>query len=415
LQNHFITRNTRGGCLRLLFFMLFACPFAVRAQSFDLIGKKKHVNLPFTTVRNMVVVKLTINNKGPFNFILDTGVGVMLITDPTLVDSINLESKRTIKIYGLNGDSYEAYVTPNLKIEMRNITSTGVSAAILKEDHFSLSSYTGMPIHGLLGYDFFSNLAVRFNFYDSTITVSKPLYARQIRKGVKIPLSIEDRKPYIFTDVKMPDGKILSRKLLVDLGAGHPLSLENMLAEQGLPENFIPGNLGMGLTGPIKGYISRVSEIRLGSYKLNNVITSFPDTGYIKNAALSVPRDGNLGIGVLKRFTVLIDYSNNALYIKKGPNFNEPFEHDMTGMEYFFDGVDFSHLIVGRVEIGSPADIMGLKKDDEILAINLKTIDQMSIEQIDNLFRSKDGRNLLLDVRRDKRLFRTVIALKKRI
>jgi len=395
--------------------MLLCYPAAVKSQSFDLVGKKKHVSLPFLTVRNMVVVKLTINNKGPFNFILDTGVGIMLITDPTLVDSINLESKRTIKIFGLNGDSYEAYVTPNLKIDMPNITSTGVSAAILKEDHFSLSEYTGMPIHGLLGYDFFSNLAVRFNFYDSTLTVSKPQYMRLIRKGVRIPLSIEDRKPYITTDVKMQDGKLMSRKLLIDLGAGHPLSLENVIAEQGLPQNFIAANLGMGLTGPIKGFISRVSELHLDKYKLPNVITSFPDMEYLKNGAPIVPRDGNLGIGTLKRFTMLIDYSSNSLYIKKGLNFNDPFEHDMTGMEYFFVGHDFGRLIIGRVEPGSPADLIGLQKDDEIVSINLKAIDQMSIEQIDNTFRSKDGRNLLLDVRRENKLFRTVIALKRRI
>lgn len=371
--------------------------------------------MPFRTVRNMVVVTLNINNKGPFNFVLDTGVGIMLITDPKLVDSINLPSKRIVKIFGLSGESYEAYVTPALKVDMNNITSTDVSAAILKEDHFGLSNYAGMPIHGLLGYEFFNNLAVRLNFYDSTLVVSKPKYVRLLRKGVKIPLTIEDRKPYINATVKMPDGQLLDRKLLVDIGAGHPLSLENMFKDGALPQNFITANLGLGLTGPVTGYISRVNEIDIGKYKIKDVITSFPDQEYLKKRIQMVPRDGNMGIGLLRRFTVIIDYANGALYLKKRTDFDEPFEHDMTGMEYYFDGLDFSHLIVGRIEPGSAADAIGLKTTDEIVSINFKPIEKMTIDQIDNLFRSRDGRNLLLEVYRDKQYSKMLLTLKKRI
>jgi predicted aspartyl protease len=415
LQINIITRNIRYGFLRLLFVALLAFPLGLKSQSFDLLGNKKRVSLPFRTVRNMVIVSLNINDKGPFNFILDTGVGLMLITDPTMVNAINLESKRTIKIYGVNGENYEAYITPNLKVELPNIVSTGVSAAILKEDHFGLSNYAGMPIHGLLGYEFFSNLAVRFNFYDSTLTVSKPQYVRLLRKGIKIPLILEDRKPYLETSIKMADGKIHKSKLLVDLGAGHPISLENMLKDQGLPQNFIAANLGMGLTGPIKGYISRVNEIDLGKYKLKDVITSFPDLEYLKKEMPVVPRDGSIGVGVLKRFTVIIDYANGAMYLKKGMGYDDPFEHDMTGMEYYFDGQDYGHLIVGRIEPGSAADNVGLQKDDEIVSINFKNIDKLTIEQVDGLFRSRDGRNLLLEVFRGKEYSKVILTLKKRI
>lgn len=401
--------------IKLLFIIILACPLFVRSQSFELEGNKKRVTFPFRTVRNMVIVSLKINDKGPFNFILDTGVGLMLITAPKLVDSINLRSKRSIRMYGLNGDSYEAYITPSLKIDLPHIGSNGVAAAILKEDRFGLSNYAGMPIHGLLGYEFFSNLAVRFNFYDSTMTVSKPQYVRLLRKGNKIPITIEDKKPYMETYVKMPDGTIKKRKLLIDLGAGHPVSLENMLKEQGLPENFIAANLGVGLTGPVQGYISRISELDLGSYKLKDVVTSFPDMEYLKREMPLVPRDGSIGFGVLKRFTVIIDYTNGAMYLKKASGFGEPFEHDMTGMEYFFDGEDFSHLIVGRVEPGSAADIVGIKKDDEIVSINFKDVEKMPLEQIDGLFRSHDGRNLLLEVYRDKEYRKVILTLKKRI
>jgi hypothetical protein len=402
----------------LMLFVLILLPFIAKAQFFDLTENRKRVTIPFRLVRNMVIVQLRINDKGPFNFILDTGVGIMVITDPKMIDSINITSPRTIKIFGLNGNSFEAFVTPNLHIDLPNITSYGVSAAILKEDHFGLSNYAGMPVHGLLGYDFFNSLAVKFSFNDSTITVSKPQYVRLLRKGFKIPITIEDRKPYMVARITMPNGRVMSNKLIIDIGAGHSISLENMLkVEGGLPQNFIAANLGVGLTGPINGFISRINEIDLGKYKLKNVIASFPDMTNINNnnPDASVKRDGNLGLGVLKRFTLILNYADNAMYIKPANTFKELFEHDMTGMEYYYAGEDFSHLVIGRVEPGSAADNVGLKPDDEITSINFRTIDRMNIEQIDALFRSREGRSLLLEVFRNKRYDKVILTLKRRI
>jgi hypothetical protein len=392
------------------------CLFSLnaRAQYFDLEGTRKHVVIPFQVVRDMIMIKLTINEKGPFNFILDTGVGLMLITDPKLVDSINLVNKRTIKMSGLGeGEDYEAYVTPPIKVVIPGLVSHDVAAAILKTDHFGLSNYAGMHIHGLIGYEFFSNLAVKVDFGDSTLSVSRPEKTRFFRKGIKIPMSIENRKPYVKAKVTFPNGSKTTNKLIVDLGAGHPLSLENMVKNHGLPEKFVSANLGIGLTGPISGFLSRVNEVELGKYKLKSVITSFP----IENSATtsSIPRDGNLGMGILKRFTIIIDYPDSVLYLKPTADLNLPFEHDMSGLEYYSSGENYTRVFISRVEPGSAGDEVGLEKDDEIVAINFKSVKDMTLEHIDALFRSQSDRSLLLDIYHDKKLDRVVLTLKRRI
>lgn len=414
MQFNIIKRYTYYSYFALLLGIL--CTLQTKAQYFDITGGKKRVGIPFKLIRNLVIVQLRINNKGPFNFVMDTGVGSMVITDPELIDSINLSTKRSIKLYGLGGQDYDAFVIPHIQVDMPNISSFLMQAALLKNDPFGLSGYAGMPVHGLLGYDFFNSLTVRFNFSDSTMIVSRPENMSQLRKGVKIPITIEDKKPYLVANIKMPDGKMVASKLVIDLGAGHPLSLEHLVEQNGMPTNFVAANLGMGLTGPVNGYISRIDEIELGKYKLKNVITSFPDISYLKTQLNTTPRDGNLGIGLLKKFTVVLDYSGKVMYIKPGPYFKQPFEHDMSGMEYYFGGDDFDHLIIGRVEPDSPADNVGLLPGDEITSINLKPIGKMSIEEIDDIFRSKNGRNLLLHVSHYNKSFSNIIlTLKKRI
>ena len=403
---------------RMHFLMLFVCLIfcwsAANAQDFDLPPNRKHITIPFKLVRNMIVIKLNINNKGPFNFVLDTGVGLMIITEPDLVDSINLQSKRIIKIAGLGeGEDAEAYITSALDVQIPGLVSHDVNAAILKKDHFNLSNFAGIPIDGLLGYEFFDNLAVGINFSDSTITVCRPADLHPFRKGNKIPITIEDRKPYLHALVTYPNGDIKDDKLVVDIGAGHPISIENMIKISGLPKNYVAANLGIGLNGPIDGYISRINEIQLGKFKVKNVLASFPDD--TKNQAkIIVPRDGNLGIGMLKKFKVIFDYPDNVLYLKPGALFKEPFEHDMSGMEYY-SADDFKHVIISRIEPGSPADEVGLEKGDEIVTINLVPVSKMSLEDIDSLFKSKDGRSLLLEIYHDNKYDNIILTLKRRI
>lgn len=400
----------------LIYLLCFSLSPA-KAQYFDIDKGRRSVRIPFKLIRNLVIIKLDINGKGPFNFILDTGVGLMIITDPTLVDSIGIDNKRTIKMPGLGeGDAYEAYVTPPLKIEIPGLTSYDVATAILKTDHFNLSNFVGIPIHGLLGYEFFNNLAVKLSFTDSTITVYRPKDNHSFKKGTKIPLTIEDHKPYMQALVTLPNGTQQQSKLIVDLGAGHPISLENMIKKHGLPQKFISANLGVGLNGPISGFISRVDEVDIGKYKLKGVIASFPnDYDEETMKYLPIKRDGNLGVGILKRFTVVFDYHDNAMYLKPNITLPDPFEHDMSGMEYYAAADGLKHIIISRVEPGSPADEVGLEKDDEIVSINFKMIGELTLEQIDELFKSKDERSLLLEVYHDHKYDKVIITLRRRI
>ncbi|HZX58030.1 MAG TPA: aspartyl protease family protein [Mucilaginibacter sp.] len=400
----------------LIFLICFAASPA-KAQYFDLNKNRKSVSMRFKLIRNLVIVQLKINDKGPFNFILDTGVGLMIMTNPKMVDSLDLVSKRTIKIVGLGeGDAYEAYVTPPLKIEFPGLTSYDVAATILKTDHFNLSNFLGIPVSGLLGYEFFNNLAVKLNFIDSTLTVYRPHDTRLFRSGTKIPITIEVHKPYVQTLIAMPNGTIQQCKMIIDLGAGHPVSLENMIKKHGLPQNFIAANLGVGLGGPISGFLSRIDEIDIGKFRLKKVITSFPndyDTTTLKY--MTVARDGNIGLGVLKRFTVVFNYQESVMYLKPNSTFRDPFEHDMSGIEYYAAGDDFKHIIVSRVEPGSPADEIGLEKDDEITSINFKPVADMSLEEIDGILKSKSDRSLLLEIYHDHKYDRVIMTLRRRI
>lgn len=393
----------------------------VSAQKFEFPGKRKKENMTFTMVKNLMIIKLKVNGKGPFNFVLDTGVGLLLISDPKLIDSVSIKNLRSINIIGFGeGEPLSAFVTPSIDLGFGSTSAKGVAAAILKKDIFELSNYVGMPIHGLIGYEFFSSFIVRINFILNTLTIYSP-ETDIPRKGYRIPLIIEDRKPYLFSDVVLSSGEKIAAKLILDTGAGHPLSLETHNgAPFEVPKINISGNLGIGLTGPISGYISRVTSLKLGKYILNNVITAFPDYEDVGSKVYAVSRNGNMGISVLKRFNVVFNYNESALYVKPVSVLNEPFEHDMSGMELTSAGEKYERILISRVEPGSSAFDAGLRKDDEILTINFKPVSEMTPSEIDNLFRSKSDRSFIIDVlpqgsKTIKERERVILTLKRRI
>ncbi len=407
--------NIKRFCAGILLGFFCCFSLAANAQYFTLNGGRTQ-NIPFRLVRNLLIIEVMINNKGPYNFALDTGVGFMLITDPSLVDSINIINKRTIKISGLGqGKPYEAYATPPLKVDIDGLISHNVSAAVFKEDAFGLSNYTGMPIHGLLGYEFFNHLAVKISFTDSLIQVAQPKDMRFYKRGIKIPITIEDKKPHLNAKVVFANGTEKQSKLIVDLGAGHFLSMENLDNKNELQKFSISANLGMSINGLINGTISRIKEIDIGKYKIKNVITSFPEYDeHLK--MLSSKRDGNLGISMLKKFDVIFDYPDSCMYLKPRSNFNKKEEHDMSGLVYFADvRDDLQHIIIHRIEPGTAGEEAGLQPFDEIVAINFKPVYPLSMQQIDNLFRSADNRTLLLGIFRKGKYLNAVLTLKRRI
>ena len=405
-----------------LLFYLILCVFSIirpvySQNTFAFEGKKQREFLSFTKARGLIVVSTYINSKGPFNFILDTGVGLIIITDPKLKDSLNLNYLRKMEVAGLGeGRNIQAFVTSLLKIEIGSTFSENANAAIFDQDIFDLSNYAGMPIHGLIGYDFFRSFMVRINYQTGYLNIYTKEKSALIKRGYKIPITLEQGKPYINVLVDVGAKKKVPLKMLIDTGAGHPISLESSNGSAFLlPDKFISANLGVGLEGNIKGFIGRIDNFKIGRFEFKKPICSFPYYEDVGAKITSVKRNGSIGNQLLKRFDVIFDYQKNCMYLLPNALLHEPFEHDMSGIELFATGDNFKRYFINRIESQSPADELGLQKDDEILSINFKSTSLMTFDEILELFKSKDGRNLILESKRGDTFTRSVITLKRRI
>ena len=382
--------------------------------------RRQHVQLPFQMHRNLLVVKAMMNGAGPYNFLLDSGVGISIITASALADSLGLPHGQQYRVVGAGGldSGLLAYQTDSVRIGLPGVVAPHMSWLVLSDDVLNLSGYVGVPIHGILGSELFRSFVVTLRPQLDYLLLHDPATYRppKGKDWASIPLSVENNKAYFTVPVQLTDSLTLPLKLVLDTGASHALSLEldsdpRLLA----PAARLPTELGRGLSGTVHGFLGRLPALHLGRYVLRSVLTSFPDAADV-HRRIDVPRNGNIGYELLKRFTLVIDYPHQRLLLRPNASFRDPFEHDMCGIELLATGPDYRRFVVLRVVPGSPAALAGLEPDEELLSINFLNASQFSLTELDRLLHSADGRSLFLVLRRPDGNLRTVsIRLKRQI
>ena len=388
----------------------------ILGQEFHFSGNRKKGAVSFALIKNLVVIPVYINGKGPYNFILDTGVGPMIITDTSIVKGLDQTKLRPIKITGLGkGAEIDALLSNEINASVGRAGISYIPAAILKEDVLGLSNYVGTKISGLLGYYFFRSFIVKINYSGRRVIFFLRGDKRKI-KGEIIPIQIINNKPYVNIDLDIPGLGNLSAKMVIDNGASHALSLETLNEKPfPIPADAISANLGIGLNGPISGNLSRVTSVRLGNFKFKNVIASYPIYDDVTLKTYLLNRNGNLGAEILSRFNITFDYESGFMYLKPNITFKRPFDHDMAGIEIYSEETKPRRFYVSRIESGSPADLAGIREGDEILTVNFTKTSSMDLDDLSKLLRSGDGKIVFFSLNRSGELLIKMIKLKKRI
>ncbi|OUJ74691.1 aspartyl protease family protein [Hymenobacter crusticola] len=383
-------------------------------------AKLQRVTISYELQNDLIVISAKLNGLGPFNFLLDTGAASSLITDPKVSELLGLQPDS--KAYSLAGVGQKApitaYRTKPVRVDIAGIEAPTFSFIAVTEDVLDLASLMGTPVHGILGYDLFRSFVVTIQPRVGRITFSDPTLQAPLKgEGwTSLPILIEDAKPYLTTTIHLADSTTVPIKLVLDTGAGHALSLETSSDPRlHLPTRRLRTELGRSLSGTITGYLGRVPALQLGSYQIQSLLTSFPDSSNFAHR-IQIPRNGTLGFDALRRFNIVIDYPHNQLLLRPNSMHKRAFEYDMSGAQLLATGPEYRRFLITSIAPNSSAAAAGLKPHDELVSIGIKPAEGFTLAQINQLFQSGDGRAVSLIVRRpDGELFRTSMRLKRRI
>jgi predicted aspartyl protease len=391
----------RGGLLLLL--ILWAQQLLAQVPGFFIKEGSKKVELPFINSNSLILIPVSINGHPPLHFLLDTGVKANLLFSKTLGDSLGLSYSRRISILGADGVSpIWAQVSPINTLDLGAVEGRFQSLVVLEEDFLELEAVIGIPVYGILGYEFFKYNAVKIDYDQAKLTFFPP--ENYGLKGVfyqKLPISLEDGKAYIPVKVSQAKGERLKAKVLIDTGANHGLLLNRETSSQiVLPDRVLESQLGQSLGGVVYGSIGRVKGLSFGGLWLQDVLTSFPEESAYSTFIQASQRNGSIGAEVLGKTKLILDYPHQKFFIKRGATFYQPFEFDMSGLVIKKVLTKEKRFYIGDVREGSPAQQSGLMPFDEILKINSVPIQFWEIESVVKLLRSEEGREITLEIRR---------------
>lgn len=417
---------------RLFLLGLLLSIFVSAQNTFELINTKKAI-IPFRFINNLIFIPINVNG-ADLTFLLDTGVSETILFSLENKE-VKLSNIEKVKFSGLGG----SLSIDGLKSE-RNIgkigdaiVNTSMSLYIIIDEEFNISPHVGIPVNGVIGYHFFKDHPIYIDYTSKKITVYEniALLEKKIRRFEEFPITIEKNKPYLHADVEMTNEKKDS-KLLIDLGNSDaiwlfPALIKNFVYNRPNIDDF----LGRGFNGDIYGKRSRIHNFYLGNFKFEKPLTAMPDEFSIQHVNLVENRKGSIGSEIMRRFTVVFDYPNQKLYLKKNRNFDDPFHFNMSGLDFRQDGLEWQQdrinietqkstkvvnevykeafrykfslkpiFSIAGVRKDSPAYEAGLKKDDKVLSINGERTADMTLEKIMELMKSSEGRNITMIIQR---------------
>lgn len=408
---------------------------------FVIQNHKKSDKIKFKLVNSLIVIPVEINGV-VLSFIVDTGVTKpMIFNYLNMSDTLKVKNTETIYLRGLGGGaSVEALKSQHNIFKIGDAIKLNQDLYAIFNTDLNFAPRLGIPIHGIIGFDFFKDFVVEINYSNKYIRLTEPekFSYSNCKKCETLNLEFYKSKPYINTKVEMNNQEI-PVKLLIDTGGSDDLWLfENDSLGLKINNNYFNDFLGLGLSGNVYGKRSKVDAFHLRKFILKNANVAFPDTSSVDAAKIIKGRSGSVSGGVLKRFNIIFNYQKALVTFKKSRYFNSKFRYNKSGIELAHSGVHFvkeidsrvshnsasfgvddthgrSRIVLGEkyklslkpsytiVELreNSPAHRAGLKIGDVILVINGMQTHQYALQQLTEKFYDKAGKQIKLKVARD--------------
>jgi hypothetical protein len=236
-------------------------------------------------------------------FLVDSGAQGILI-DTRLARSLRLDETGSLEVRGAvrEGGMHVALLS-HLGIGNAALDDLLVSTLDLAD------GFGGGRVEGILGYPFFASALVQLDFVDNVIRFGPP--GSFDPPGVRVDLDVDREIP----EAPLRFGPSLVAPVIVDSGnSGEMLIYKAFaLAHPEVVPRDGPRSTNYGVGGSDAAYRTHLEHVELGGFPIDAPTVDVIDA---KNGAFADRIDaGNIGLGVLRRFTITFDLSNAAMYV----------------------------------------------------------------------------------------------------
>lgn len=337
----------------------FAAP-KVTVADFTIADGAKQTSFPFRLINNHIYADVTVDGRGPYQFIFDTG-GVNLVTPP-LASALGLKTEGRMEGNGAGSGHMDVGLTKVASLQLGQATVNDQVFAVIGLDTMSNIEGVGMP--GMVGFETFRRFVTRIDYGSDTITLIRPDAFDARDAGTAVPFKFNGNTveaPAVYNGV--------AGRFTIDTGSRASLTLNGPFAAKNnlaASPDAHEAVTGWGVGGPSRALALRGDTLTIGGLTIHGPVVeiSTDKGGAFADASFA----GNIGAGILKRFVVTLDYGHQIMYLKPahGPIADlDTFDRSGMWINQNADG-----YAVVDVTKDAPADAAGIKAGDTIVAVD---------------------------------------------
>jgi len=330
------------------------------APDFRFTGGKTSTTVPFRLEDNKIILPVRINGEGPFEAELDSGGNYIL--QPALATRLRLKAMGASQ----NGGGGAGFVAAG-HTTVRTLDIGGVRLA---NQVYKVLPFSGAaPERTLLGLQIFKRFVVRLDFDRQTLTLTRPQGFAYRGGGTAVPFHFQSNQPEVNGAV---DG--IAGTFCIDTGDnGSLLLIAPFVRRYGLAGRYaatLPYG-GTAVGGATHGLMTRAGRLTLSGADGRPAVSASGPLTRLSTQAGGFDADlyvsGNVGVGVLKQFNLVFDYSRQRIIFEKNRGYGRKDVFNRVGLRLKQAGPRWQ---VVAVFPQSPAAEAQIREGDAVLTIN---------------------------------------------
>jgi predicted aspartyl protease len=299
-----------------------------------------------------ILFPITINGL-PAEAWLDSGASATVV-DAAFAKQIGLQLGETVPARGVSGNVLGVRMA-DAKVQIGDVALPVRRVAVM--DLSDVASVVPRPVQVILGREVFQGAVVEIDFAGRRIAFTprdefrppraRPLPLRRSGNLRSFPARIEG----VRTDAILDLGN--SGALLLDRGF-----VERHRLLRGRPSST---QLSVGADGARESLIASFDRVQVAGVTFNGVSA-------VATEGLASHAPANIGLEILSRFRVAVDFAGDRLWLQPIPGAAErPFRKNRAGLSI---AAGYDHVRVTHVARGSPAEAAGWNVGEQIVAVD---------------------------------------------
>lgn len=357
--------------------------------------------IPFTLESSHIVFKAQLNGREPIGFLLDTG------SDQNVINTSRL-AEFGLKTYGKTmttggGGSAEYDYASGATFTLRGVELRNQHVAVL--DQTGLERALGVPLGGILGYDFISRFVVEIDYQNKLLTLHDPKTWSYSGKGYVVPVTFDGGIPFTRGLISVGAKADIPAYFVLDFGAQETMTLTSPFVKANDLLNLAQTNAYVNRPAGLENHFFSQNNVRghidrLALGKLVEQSIPVNLSVNVKGAYASTNFSGTIGESIFRRYHVFMDYSRNQIIYEPTAEAQSSFPERKTyGLSIIASGTDLHTYTVTAVRPGSQAETDGFKKGDIISALNGKLATQFTLAELREQL-AREGENYDVEISR---------------